>query len=111
MKTIPDGFYLKLPPDPFQTFKGPKQTSDLSLADEAKTYYHTISKGQNPIDEISKKKDKWISAEEIILYLYFYQSVRINQEAFFKPASPAWGNLSKVSASGRTGITFKRLNN
>ena len=56
VKTIPHGYYLKLPPDPFQIFKGPKQTSDLSLADEAKTYYHTISKGQNPIDEISIKK-------------------------------------------------------
>ena len=56
VKTIPDGYYLKLLPDPFHTFKSPKQTSDLSLADEAKTYYHRISKGQNPIDEISIKK-------------------------------------------------------
>ena len=56
VKTIPDGYYLKLSPDPFHIFKSPKQTSDLCLADEAKTYYHTISKGQNPIDEISITK-------------------------------------------------------
>ena len=43
---------------------------------------------------INHKIDKWISAEEIILYLYFYQSLLINLEAFFKPTSPVWGNLS-----------------
>ncbi len=56
VKTIPDDYYLKLPCDPLHIFKSPKQTSNLSLADEARAYYHTLAMGQNPIEEISITK-------------------------------------------------------
>ena len=56
VKTIPDGYYLKLPSDPLHIFNNPKQFSDLSLVAEAEAYYHTIAKGQNPIDGISNTK-------------------------------------------------------